>query len=121
MNTLTKSAAIGVLFSTVALSAYAQSSYPAQLASDFTNWCTVQQGQPATVCSCAVENAATQIPAVAMASFLAAPEGAAAASVTSGVGATAAQVVTSCAAGVSPTAGAAIGAAGALGAGLLGK
>lgn len=121
MNRLTKGAVVCASVLTFALSASAQSSYPAQLASDFTNWCTAKQGQPATVCSCAVQNAAAQVPAAAMASFLAAPQGAAAATVTSGVGATAVQVVTSCAAGVSPTAGAAIGAAGALGAGLLGK
>ena len=72
-------------------------SYGSDLGQKFTDWCSVSQGQPATVCSCAASKAAIEIPATAMASFLAAPEGSAAATVSAGVGATALQIVTTCA------------------------
>ena len=78
------------------LTAKAQS-YGSDLTQGFTEWCSVTQGQPATVCSCAVSKAAIEIPATAMASFLAAPEGSATATVSAGVGATALQIVSTCA------------------------
>lgn len=108
-----------------ATGAWAQTSYPSALAADFTNWCTTKQGQPATVCSCALDRAVQQIPAVTLASYLAAPAGTAAATVSSGVGLTAVQIVTACASGASPATGAAVGAAvgaaSTLGSGLFGK
>ena len=72
--------------------------YGTDIAGDFVEWCSVSQGQSATVCSCAVSKAAIEIPATAMASFLAAPEGAGAATVGAGIGATALQIVATCAA-----------------------
>ena len=121
MNRLLKTFTLSLAGFSFIASASAQTAYPAQLAADFTDWCSAKQGQSTSVCSCALDGVTTQIPAAAMASFLAAPEGAAMASVSSGAGLTAVQVVTTCASGASPAAGAAIGAAGALGAGLLGR
>ena len=72
--------------------------YGEATASKFTEWCTTTQGQPATVCSCALSKAAIEIPAATMSSFLAAPEGGAMATVGAGVGATALQIVATCAA-----------------------
>ena len=80
-------------------SAQALQSYPAELSSQFVSWCTQAQGQPQTVCSCAVNKAALEIPAAAMASFLSAAEGGGVVSMTTGVGATSLQIVTTCAAG----------------------
>jgi len=112
---------LSVMTLCMAFAANAHAVYSSSLAADFTDWCTAKQGQPATVCTCALDRAAQQIPATAMASFLAAPAGAATATVSSGVGLNAVQIVTACASNASPAAGAAIGAASAYGAGLLGK
>lgn len=73
--------------------------YPAALAQQFVGWCTGAQNQPQTVCSCALNKAALEIPASAMASFLGAAQGGAMAATATGVGATALQIVTTCAAG----------------------
>lgn len=77
--------------------AHAIEAYPAELAQQFVGWCTGAQGQPQTVCSCAVQKAALEIPASAMASFLGAAEGGGMAATATGVGATALQIVTTCA------------------------
>ncbi len=91
---ITLSAVITVLLSSAPV--LALESYPADLSNQFVSWCTTTQGQPETVCSCAVSKAALEIPTVAMASFLSAPEGSATALAASGVGATALQIVTTC-------------------------
>lgn len=98
-------------------SAQALQSYPAELSNQFVSWCTQAQGQPQTVCSCAVSKAAVQIPATAMASFLSAAEGGGMVNMTAGVGATSLQIVTTCAAGSGGEAGAALNSVG----GLFGK
>ncbi|MBC8269814.1 MAG: hypothetical protein H8E36_13785, partial [Rhodospirillaceae bacterium] len=71
--------------------AHALDAYPAELTNQFVAWCTGSQNQPETVCTCAVNKAALEIPAAAMASFLSATEGGGVASVSSGVGATSLQ------------------------------
>ena len=73
--------------------AMALDSYPAELVSSFTGWCT-GEGYTAQICSCAVTKAPMEIPAAAMASYLAAAEGQGTATVSAGVGATAMQIVT---------------------------
>jgi len=90
-------AALAVTFIT-SVPAQALESYPAQLTSQFVSWCTTAQNQPQTVCSCAVSQASAQIPAVSMASFLNAPEGAGMTSASQSVGVAALQIVTTCAA-----------------------
>lgn len=82
--------------------------YSSDLSQKFTQWCTTSQNQPATVCSCAVSKAAIEIPATAMASFLAAPAGSGTAMVGGSVGATALQIVTTCATTASGQAGSAL-------------
>lgn len=77
--------------------ANALAGYSTELTDQFTGWCT-GEGYTAQVCGCAVSKAAVEIPAVAMASYLAAVEGQGTATVSTGVGATALQVVTTCAA-----------------------
>ena len=96
--------------------AQALDSYPSTVVSSFTGWCT-GEGYSASVCNCAVSKAAVEIPTVAMTSFLAAPEGSGTASVSVGVGATALQIISTCAAGSSAT-GSTIKS---LGSGLLGR
>jgi len=112
---------LSVMTLCMAFAANAHAAYSSSLAADFTDWCTAKQGQPASVCTCALDSAMQQIPAASLAAYLAAPEGAATTSVSASVGASAVQIVTTCASGASPATGAAIGAATALGAGLLGK
>jgi len=80
-----------------ALPARALESYPAELSTQFTSWCTQTQGQPQTVCSCALNKAALEIPASALASFLNASAGGGLAASAQGVGVTAVQIVTTCA------------------------
>lgn len=89
-------ALVAVMF---AVPASAIEAYPAALAQQFVGWCTGERNQPQTVCSCAVSKAALEIPASAMASFLASAQGGAMAATATGVGATALQIVTTCAAG----------------------
>ena len=91
---LIPTAIISVLLSSAPV--LALESYSTDLSNQFTSWCTATQGQPQTVCSCAVNKAALEIPASALASFLNAPEGSAMAITASGVGATALQIVTTC-------------------------
>lgn len=88
--------------------ALALQAYPAELSSQFVSWCTQSQGQPQTVCSCAVNKAALEIPASAMASFLSAAEGGGMALMAQGVGATSVQIVTTCAASAGGTSGSAL-------------
>lgn len=122
MNVITKGLMLSVLSLSLSPAAWAQTSYSSELVSTFTNWCTVTQGQPATVCSCALDKAVQQIPAAALASYLAAPTGAGGATATSSVGVSAVQIVTACASGSSAAGvGAAVGAATTLGSGLFGK
>ena len=72
-------------------------SYPAELASQFTGWCS-GEGYTAQVCSCALTKSAAEIPASAMASYMAAAEGQATATMSAGVGATVVQIITTCSA-----------------------
>jgi len=76
----------------------AAGSYSARLVDQFVSWCTTSQNQPQTVCSCAVNKAAIEISASSMASFLNASSGNGMAAMSQGVGATALQIVTTCAA-----------------------
>mgnify|MGYP006995576878 FL=1 len=91
-----------IFFSTLAVALFASlpadalDGYPAEVTSQFVSWCTGTQNQPETICSCAVNKAAMEIPATAMASFLSAAEGGATASMSQGVGATTLQIVTTC-------------------------
>ena len=87
-------AAAVLLFGTPAK---ALESYPAGVTDQFLSWCTGAQNQPETVCSCAAKKAALEIPASAMASFLAAAEGGGMAATAKGVGATTVSIVTVCA------------------------
>ena len=98
MKVLRKMMMIGAVVPVMAGQAWALDAYPSDVATGFTSWCT-GQSYSATVCSCAASKAAVEIPAVAMATFLAAPEGSGTASMTSGVGASALQIVTTCAVG----------------------
>lgn len=102
------------------LSAQALEGYPADLTSKFVSWCSTSQNQPQTVCSCAVNQAAVQIPAASLASFLSAAEGNGMTAVSQGTGVTALQIVTSCAAGSGGATGAAVGAAVGAATGMLG-
>ena len=79
--------------------AFALESYPADLNNQFTSWCTETRGQPQTVCSCALNKAALEIPASALASFLNASAGGGLAASAQGVGVTAVQIVATCAGG----------------------
>jgi hypothetical protein len=85
----------------VSQQARALDSYPAEVSNQFAAWCTGSQNQPETVCTCAINKAALEIPAAAMASFLSAAEGGGVASVSSGVGATTLQIITTCVTGSS--------------------
>ncbi len=93
---------VAVFLSTLAVALFASlpadalEGYPAEVTNQFVSWCTGTQNQPETVCSCAVNKAALEIPAAAMASFLSAAEGGAATSMSQGVGATTLQIVTTC-------------------------
>jgi hypothetical protein len=87
------------------LQARALDAYPAEVTNQFVAWCTGTQDQPETVCTCAVNKAALEIPAAAMASFLSAAEDGGVASVSSGVGATSLQIITVCVTSSSPTGG----------------
>jgi len=89
--------AAGAVVLLSAASAQALESYPAGVTDQFVSWCTGTQNQPETVCSCAVKKAALEIPASAMASFLAAAEGGGMAATAKGVGATTVSIVTVCA------------------------
>lgn len=82
---------------------HALESYPKEITDQFMSWCARSQNQPQTVCTCAVNRAATEIPENAMVSFLAAPEGAGMATTGAGVSATILQIVTSCASSGSGT------------------
>jgi len=97
MNLINKTVTVSALIVSIApLSAFALDSYPASLQDDFSGWCT-GQGYTASVCNCAVTKAAVEIPAVTMASFLAADKASVTATVSAGVGATALQIITTCA------------------------
>ena len=48
-------------------SAQAFEGYPADLTNQFVSWCSTSQNQSQTVCSCAVNQAAVQIPAASLA------------------------------------------------------
>jgi len=98
------------LFTLSAVPAQAFEGYPAQLTNQFVSWCSTSQNQPQTVCSCAVDQAAVQIPAASLVVFLNAAEGTGMAAVSKGAGVTALQIVTSCAASSGGTTGAAVGA-----------
>lgn len=77
--------------------ALALESYPPSLQSEFFGWCA-GQSYSAQVCKCAASQAAVQVPAVAMTSFLAAAEGNASAAMTTSVGVSVVQIATTCAA-----------------------
>ena len=98
---LISAATFAMLFS--AAPAQALESYPAELSNQFVSWCTTDQNQPQTVCSCALNKAALEIPTTAIASFLSAADGGGLAMTTQGVGATTLQIVTTCAASDSAT------------------
>jgi len=85
------------------LPVHALDGYPADVTNQFVSWCTGSQNQPETVCTCAINKASLEIPAAAMASFLSAAEGGAATSMSSGVGATTLQIVTTCVTGAVST------------------
>ncbi|MBL6932509.1 MAG: hypothetical protein ISR45_06125 [Rhodospirillales bacterium] len=87
--------------------AQALESYPADVTDQFMSWCSRDQGQPQTICSCALGKAALEIPASAMASFLSAAEGGGMAATASGIGATTVSIFATCASagGSSGTAG----------------
>jgi len=70
--------------------------YPAEVSEQFMSWCSRTQDQPQSVCSCALNKAALEIPASALASFLNAAEGGGMSASTQGVGATALQIVGTC-------------------------
>jgi len=95
--------------------------YSADLTNQFVSWCSTSQNQPQTVCSCAVNQASVQIPAAGLASFLNAPQGSGLAATSQGVGASALQIVTACAASSGGGSGAAVGAAIGAAGGLLGS
>jgi hypothetical protein len=88
-----------VMAATVMFSAplSALESYPAEIGNQFLSWCSRTQEQPQTVCSCALNKAALEIPASAMASFLSASEGTSMVFMSQGVGATTVQIVATCA------------------------
>ncbi|MBL4615669.1 MAG: hypothetical protein JKY27_12455 [Magnetovibrio sp.] len=71
--------------------------YSPALQDQFTGWCT-EQSYSAQVCGCAVSQAAVQIPAVALTSFLASAEGQGTAALSSSVSISAVQIITTCAA-----------------------
>lgn len=125
MTSFCKSLALSaVMFTSLTSAAWALDGYPPALQDQFNGWCT-GQGYTAQICSCAVSKAAIEIPTVAMTSYLAAAEGSATATVSTGVGATAVQIITTCSAsssgGSAATAAATAGAIGAAGASLFGK
>ena len=78
--------------------ALALESYPTGVTEQFNSWCTGSQGQPQTVCSCAMTKAALEIPAAAMASFLSASAGSGMVATAQGVGTTTLQIIAACAA-----------------------
>lgn len=88
--------AFSFVFAFSARPGMALESYPAEITDQFMSWCARDQNQPQTVCSCAVNKAALEIPASAMASFLAASEGGGMSSTMTGVGATAVSIVATC-------------------------
>lgn len=94
MKKLLLSAATAALLSTPAL---ALDSYSSETQSAFTGWCT-GEGYTAQVCGCALNQAMVQIPPMAMTSFLAAAEGEGTAAMSTSVGISAVQIVTTCAA-----------------------
>ncbi|WP_139134959.1 hypothetical protein [Magnetovibrio blakemorei] len=125
MTSFCKSLALSAItFTSLTGATWALDGYPPALQNQFNGWCT-GQGYTAQICSCAVSKAAIEIPTVAMTSYLAAAEGSAAATVSTGVGATAVQIITTCSASTSggSVAGAAAtaGAIGAAGASFFGK
>jgi len=82
-------------------SALAQDSYIPNLQNSFVGWCA-GQSYSAKVCKCAVSQAAVQIPATAMASFLAAADsqdqGQITAALSTSVGVSTVQILTTCSA-----------------------
>ncbi len=94
MKKLLISAATAALLSTQAL---ALDGYSAETQNMFTGWCT-GEGYTAQVCGCALDQAMIQIPPVAMTSFLTAAEGEGTAAMSTSVGVSAVQIVTTCAA-----------------------
>jgi len=73
--------------------------YSTGITDQFLSWCTTDQGQPESVCSCAIRKAPIEIPAAAMASFLSASEGGGMASSAQGAAATSAQIIATCVTG----------------------
>ncbi|MEG3618665.1 hypothetical protein V5T82_09380 [Magnetovibrio sp. PR-2] len=94
MKKIILSAATAVLLSTPAL---ALDGYSTETQNLFTGWCT-GEGYTAKVCGCALDQSMVQIPAVAMTSFLTAAEGEGTAAMSTSVGVSAVQIVTTCAA-----------------------
>ncbi|MCW8916837.1 MAG: hypothetical protein OQK24_13425 [Magnetovibrio sp.] len=86
-----------IIIGGLSTTAHALDSYPSELQGQFTGWCT-GEGYTAQVCGCALDQAVVQIPAVAMTSFLAAEEGQGTAALSTSVGVSAVQIVTTCAA-----------------------
>lgn len=118
--TATRKLFFSALFiSSLSGAALAMDGYPAALQNQFTGWCT-GQSYSAQVCGCAASQAAVQIPAVAMTSFLAASEGQGTAALSTSVGISAVQIITTCAATSSGSGSGASDAMNALG-GLLGN
>ena len=94
MKKLLFSAATAALLSTPAL---ALDGYSSETKDMFTGWCT-GEGYTAQVCGCALDQSMVQIPPMAMASFLNAAEGEGTAAMSTSVGISAVQIVTTCAA-----------------------
>lgn len=67
--------------------------YPTGMSDQFLSWCITDQGQPESVCSCAIRKAPIEIPAAAMASFLSDAEGGGMTSTTQGVASTSVQII----------------------------
>ena len=94
MKNLMYSTATIILLSAPAL---ALDGYSSETQTAFTSWCN-GEGYTAQVCGCALDQAMVQIPPVAMTSFLAAAEGEGTAAMSTSVGISAVQIVTTCAA-----------------------
>lgn len=97
MNLIQKCALSAAFFSILPGAALALEAYPSDVQNQFTGWCT-GQSYSAQVCSCAASQAAVQIPVVAMTSFLASAEGQGTAAMSTSVGVSAVQIITTCAA-----------------------